>query len=126
VPFGKGPAAKYRMRPICPACNQRPCAVNYIKDGVKHYRARCDNCLRKGRGIKKRIPRWEAAGYKKKMVCDKCGFKARYSAQTLVYHVDGDLNNVAPKNLKTVCRNCEVDLAKSDSVWRPGDLQPDL
>ena len=126
MPFGKGPVAKYRMRPICPACNQRPCAVNYIKDGVKHYRTRCDNCLRKGRGIKKRIPRWEAAGYKKKIACDKCGFKARYSAQTLVYHVDGDLNNIALKNLKTVCRNCEVDLAKTDSVWRPGDLQPDV
>ena len=114
------------QRPTCKACDQRPCAVNYIKDGAKHYRSRCETCLRKGRGLKKRVPRWEAAGYKKKMVCDKCGFKARYSAQTLVYHVDGDLNNVALKNLKTVCQNCEVDLAKSDSMWRPGDLQPDL
>jgi hypothetical protein len=60
------------------------------------------------------------------MTCDRCGFKARYSAQALVYHVDGDLNNTAQKNLKTVCRNCEVDLAKTDSVWRPGDLQPDV
>lgn len=114
------------QRPICQACGQRPCAVNYIKNEVTHYRTRCENCLRKKRGLKKRIARWEAAGYKKKMVCDKCGFKARYSAQTLVCHIDGDLNNVAHKNLKTVCRNCEVDLSKSDSVWRIGDLQSDV
>jgi hypothetical protein len=114
------------QRPTCQACGQRPCAVNYVKDDVKHYRSRCETCARKNRGLKKRIPRWEAAGYRKKMTCDKCGFKARYSAQTLVYHMDGNLNNTAPKNLKTVCRNCEVDLAKSDSVWRPGDLQPDV
>ena len=112
-------------RPICPACNQRPCAINYHRDGVPHYRARCDSCNRKGRGLKTRKPSWESAGYKKKMQCDRCGFKARYSAQTLVYHVDGNLANCDIKNLKTVCRNCEVDLSKSDSIWRPGDLQPD-
>ena len=59
------------------------------------------------------------------MQCDRCGFKARYAAQTLVYHVDGNLANCEAKNLKTVCRNCEVDLAKSGLTWRPGDLQPD-
>ena len=114
------------MRPICPACNQRPCAVNYIKDGVKHYRTRCDNCLRKGRGIKKRIPRWEAAGYKKKMVCDKCGFKARYSAQTLVYHVDGDLNSCETRNLKTVCLNCVAEVVRLELPWRASDITPDF
>lgn len=112
-------------RPVCQSCNQRPCAINYIKDKVTHYRKRCETCQRKGRGLAKRKPRWETAGYKKKLVCDRCGFKARYSAQTLVYHVDSNLNNTDIKNLKSICRNCEVELLKTDSVWKPGDLEPD-
>ena len=112
-------------RPTCQACSQRPCAVNYYRDGIAHYRSRCETCQRKNRGLKPREPRWKSAGYKKKLQCDRCGFKARYNAQILVCHVDGNLNNVDAKNLRCVCRNCEVDLAKSDVTWRPGDLEPD-
>lgn len=113
------------MRPICQACDQRPCAVNYIREGITHYRTRCETCQRKSRGIKKRLARWESAGYKKKMQCDRCGFKARYSAQILVYHVDGDLNNVNLKNLKSICKNCVEAVSRSDLPWRQGDLAPD-
>jgi hypothetical protein len=112
-------------RPVCPACNQRPCAVNYHRDGVAHYRSRCESCIRKNRGIKPREPRWKSSGYKKKMACDRCGFRARYSAQIMVYHIDGNLNHSEPKNLRCICRNCEIDVAKGDLVWRPGDLEPD-
>jgi hypothetical protein len=112
-------------RPLCKACEQRPCAVNYIKDNVTHYRSRCETCLRKGKGIKPREPNWKSAGYKKKMSCDRCGFRARFSAQILVYHVDGKLSNTELKNLKSVCKNCEVELNKNDVTWRPGDLEPD-
>ena len=126
VPFAKGPAAKYRMRPICPACNQRYCAVNYTRNDVTHYRSRCDSCTRKNRGAKARKPRWESAGFKKKLTCDRCGFKAQYSSQILVYHVDGDLNNTGVKNLKCVCRNCVEAIIKSDLPWKPGDLTVDL
>ena len=118
---------KYPMkRPICQSCNQRPCAINYYTDGVARYRSRCETCARKNRGLKPREPRWKSSGYKKKMVCDHCGFRARYSAQMLVYHVDSNLNNVEIKNLRSVCKNCEVEIAKSDSIWRPGDLEPDV
>ena len=114
------------MRPICQACNQRPCAVNYVKEDRTHYRSRCETCQRTGRGLKKRQARWEQTGYKKKMQCDRCGFKARYSAQMLVYHVDGDLNNVSLKNLKSICKNCVEEVARSDLPWRQGDLEPDV
>jgi hypothetical protein len=114
------------MRPICPACEQRPKAVNYIKEGVSHYRSKCENCLKRGRKIKPAKPRWELAGYKKKAVCDRCGFRAKYSAQLLVYHVDTNLNNCKAANLRTICLNCVVDIKKSDLVWKPGDLEPDF
>jgi hypothetical protein len=125
TPFGKGPATKYPMRPICRACNQRPCAVNYIREDVTHYRSRCETCQRKNKGIKPREPRWKSAGYKKKPACDRCGFKARLASQLLVYHIDGDLNNANVRNLRTVCRNCVEEIARTEVTWRAGDLEPD-
>jgi hypothetical protein len=71
------------------------------------------------------MPRWQRAGYKKKTQCDRCGFRSRFSAQLVVYHVDGNLNNSDIKNLKTICLNCVVDVKKSDVTWRAGDLEPD-
>jgi hypothetical protein len=113
------------MRPICQACNQRPCAVNYIRGDVTHYRRRCETCQRRERGIKPREPRWKSAGYKKKPACDRCGFKARFASQLLIYHIDGDLNNVTVRNLRTVCRNCVEEIARTEVTWRAGDLEPD-
>jgi hypothetical protein len=114
------------QRPLCMACAQRPCAINYYRDDVAHYRSRCENCLRKNRGLKKRIPLWESAGYRKKLTCDRCGFRAKYAAQILVYHMDGKLSNCDTKNLRSICQNCAVDVVKSDLPWRRGDLEPDL
>jgi hypothetical protein len=113
------------MRPVCSACNQRPLAVNYHKDGVTHYRTRCGVCIRKGRRIKVAKPRWELSGYKKKPVCERCGFRTRFAAQSLVFHIDGNLNNSSPRNLKTVCLNCVEEIKRSDLPWKPGDLEPD-
>ena len=125
--FGKGFHAKYTMqRPLCQACNQQLCAINYRRDGVTHYRARCDSCNKKQRRLKPPLARWKAAGYKKKLTCDRCGFKSKYAAQLLVYHVDGNLHNANINNLKTVCQNCAVEINKSGSTWTPGDLLPDL
>lgn len=117
---------KYFMnRPICQACSQRLCAVNYVKDGVTHFRSRCENCIKRRRGIKPPEPRWKRSGYKKKNTCDRCGFRSRYAAQLLVFHVDGNLNNSTMRNLKTVCQNCAVEIKKLDITWQPGDLEPD-
>ena len=120
-------AYKYRMkRPLCLVCKQRFCAVNYHRDEQVHYRSRCEHCIKKNQRIKPPIARWQTAGYKKKLACDRCGFKSKYAAQLLVYHVDGDMNNVAVRNLKTVCQNCVIEVAKSTLPWRQGDLEPDL
>ena len=112
-------------RPICPACNQRPRAINCYKDNKPYYRSRCDTCIRKNKKIKPAIARWQSAGYKKKTVCDRCNFRSRYSAQLLVYHVDGNLHNTNVKNLKTICLNCTIEVNRADLPWRPGDLEPD-
>ena len=113
------------MRPTCPVCNQRGCAVNYLREGVTHYRSRCENCIRRSRALPRRQARWHIAGYIKPKTCDRCGFRARFTAQLLVYHVDGRLDNVNLKNLRTICRNCEVEISRGDLAWKKGDLEPD-
>lgn len=112
-------------RPICKSCNKNPRAVNYIRDGVKHYRSICDECGKKKVKNKPRVPNWEKAGYKKKAVCDNCGFRSLYPTQTTVFHIDGNLKNTALNNLRTICLNCVEVIKRKEVNWRRGDLQID-
>jgi hypothetical protein len=120
---------KYCMenRLLCPVCNSRPVAINYIKEGVSHYRSRCDICIRKGKKIKPAAPAWFKLGYRKKAQCEKCGFKAKLPEQQLnVFHVDGNLKNNDRNNLKTVCLNCTAEIYKSKLPWKSSPVVPDF
>jgi hypothetical protein len=108
------------MRPLCD-CGLRPVAVNYYKLGKPYYRSQCGAC---NRGVK--LPRWFTSGYRPKSSCDKCGFKSTHKEVFAVFHVDGDLNNCRPANLKTICANCQRILHKEGIKWKQGDLIPDL
>lgn len=112
-------------RPICNICKQRPKAIAYHKYGRIYYRSMCSQCIRKNKKLKVPKMRWELSGYKKKTVCDRCGFRSRWAAQMLVFHTDGNLNNNVVQNLKSICQNCVVDVAKSDLPWKQGDLETD-
>jgi hypothetical protein len=112
------------MRPLC-ICGIRPAAVNYKKDGKTFYRKKCEICLKHnttGYGI----PKWQQIGYQKKSYCEKCSYTSKHSEQFNVYHIDGDLNNCRPSNLKTVCANCQRIIQKEGIRWRQGDLRPDF
>ena len=111
------------MRPLC-VCGKRPAAINYKKDGKTYYRKKCEQCLRNGAGHG--IPLWEQRGYVKKNVCEKCGFKSKHSEQFNVFHVDGNLENFRPNNLKTICANCQRIVQKEGIRWKQGDLTPDF
>jgi hypothetical protein len=113
------------MRPVCQSCNQRPRAIAYHKEDYIQYRRLCEYCIKRKRHIPTPVPRWKTAGYKKKSTCDKCGFKSKYAAQLLVYHMDGNLNNNELRNLKTICLNCTIEVVKADFIWKAGDLEPD-
>lgn len=113
-------------RPLCQSCQKTPAAINYIKGDVYHFRARCDGCIRNKRKLTPTIPRWALSGYKKKIHCEKCGFRADYKEQLVVYHINGDLKNNAVLNLKTVCCNCQIAIAKQGLGWQQGDLVPDF
>ena len=78
------------------------------------------------KGFRSGIPRWKLAGYIVKAECEKCGFKSRSKAIFKVFHMDGNLNNCRPTNLKTVCSNCAIIISKDPSGWRQGDLIADF
>jgi hypothetical protein len=113
------------MRPLCKNCQKKPCAINYYKNKKAFYRSQCESCARNG-GKVKGIPRWYQLGYRQKEYCEKCGFKSKNREQFNVYHIDGDLNNCRPTNLKTICANCQRLLQKEGVKWRQGDLTPDF
>jgi len=124
-PYCKVRTINITMRPTCPACNQRPRAINCHKNGKIYYRSRCEACSKKNKKIKPPVPRWQLSGYKKKPTCDRCGFKAKHRDQLMVYHIDGDLNHCELRNLRTICLNCAVDVRRSEITWKAGDLEPD-
>jgi hypothetical protein len=113
-------------RPLCPICKQRPREINCRRNGKYYYLKMCAACNAKKRQLPVAVPKWSQSGYKKKTVCDRCGFRSRWAAQLLVFHIDGNLNNTNINNLKTICQNCVIDVAKSDLPWRLGDLSPDI
>ena len=113
-------------RPICPICTQRPVAINYIKEGVTHFRKICDSCIRQGKQLKPIPPGWIKAGYRKKDRCEHCGFKAKYPEQLGVFYLDGNLKNNNWANLRTVCLNCQHEVRKSNLPWKQSPLTPDF
>lgn len=115
-----------QWRSLCAVCGKKPCAVNYKQGDKTYYRSRCDSCIRKKKKLAAPVPSWHKVGYKKKPHCEKCGFKAKYREQLFVYYVDGNLNNNNHLNLKTICANCQYEVAKEGLGWRQGDLVPDF
>lgn len=121
----KVPDKYIMLRPICNLCGKNHCAVNYIREGKTHYRSICDECGRKKKKLKPRKANWTKSSYKKKDTCDLCGFKSLFPTQMTVYHIDGNLENIALTNLRTVCLCCIEVIKRKEVTWRRGDLQVD-
>jgi hypothetical protein len=118
-------SVKTQMRPICKTCNILPCAHNYKRDGVQYYRSYCEGCRRKSLKLPPQRPKWQSAGYNKRIQCDYCGYRALYSSQITVFHINGDLNDVAHTNLRSICLNCVEIIKRKEVNWRRGDLKID-
>lgn len=112
-------------RPICKVCNKNYSAINYIREGITHYRSMCDECGRKKKKLKPRRSNWIRSGYQKKSNCDLCGFRSTMPSQITVFHIDGNLDNISPSNLRSICLNCVEIVKKKEVTWKRGDLQVD-
>ena len=110
------------MREICENCGKKPVAINYYKDGIIHYRSKCDGC---SRDVSTKTPKWKRAGYKKKLKCERCGFSSKFQEQFDVIHIDENVNNCRFDNLRSVCANCRSIISTQKIPWRRGDLTPD-
>jgi len=114
-------------RPFCHLCSLNHAAVNCIVKGKTYYRKICESCIRKGKKIKPAPPTWYKSGYRKKHVCERCGFRAKYpQKQMAVFHLDGNLKNVTLPNLKSICLNCCVEIELSNTTWKPATITPDF
>ena len=115
-------------RPLCQNCKIRPAAINYIKNNKKHYRSKCDACIKESKtpGIKPNTPTWQLSGYKKRLVCEQCGFKAINHRQIVVFYIDGNLKNNNWANLKSVCANCVIEISIKGLDWVSDDIRPDF
>lgn len=111
-------------RPLCTKCHVKPAAVNYHKDNKVYYRSLCEHCLDPGK--RKPVAAWRKSGYKLKLVCDMCGFKAIDKKQMTVFYIDGDLRNNNWPNLKSVCANCAVEISVRGLDWKEDDVRPDF
>jgi len=111
-------------RPICEACRQHHCAINYKRNDKTYYRSRCLACINRNRKVRLPEPRWRLSGYVKKKTCDLCNFRAKHGSQIHVYHMDGNLNNNDLRNLRSICLNCSA-VVQRETAWKPGDLSPD-
>lgn len=100
-----------KERKMC-KCDLRYVAINYVKEGILHYRSTCSVCAKKS---KVKPCKWKVAGYVKKTHCEKCNFKSKYIDQLDVYTFTA---------FKTVCLNCLKELEHT-GTWIQGDLVAD-
>lgn len=113
-------------RCLCPVCRENPVAINYIRNGVTHYRNKCASCIRKNKNQRLPPPGWVRSGYKKKANCELCNFKFELASQSNVYYIDGNLKNNNWVNLKTICLNCQQKIYAMGVGWRAGPIVPDF
>ena len=111
-------------RPLCNICRGNLVAINYYSGDKIRYRKLCASCLRKGKKSRE-IPAWVKAGYKKKLNCEKCNYKAKLASQIFVFYIDGNLKNNDWTNLRSVCANCRIELHSSKTTWRESTLVTD-
>ena len=111
-------------RPLCVQCQGNPAAINYKIGSKIYYRKICASCSRKGRRVKE-MPGWTKTGYKKKLICERCNFKAKTSNQIFVFYIDGNLKNNNWINLRSVCANCRIELNSNKTTWRESPLVAD-
>jgi len=114
------------LRKKCETCRRNLAMVNYTLNGRVYYRKNCYQCIKAARldaeSGKTLIKR---SGYKKKMVCDRCGFKARLPEQIDIYYKDGNHLNVSPANLRSHCANCMAELKVNPGAGK-NDLLADF
>lgn len=95
----------------CESCKEHPVTVNYVRNGRTYYRKVCYYCIKKKKQNKDQaIQLLKKSGYKKKTVCDRCGFKSKTLDQIKIHFRDQNPYNVSLTNLRSYCVNCIIEI----------------
>jgi hypothetical protein len=110
----------------CNTCGKHPAAVNYIRNNITYYRKICYYCIKKKKiNQDQKTQLLKKSGYKKKTVCDRCGFVGKTSEQMSVHYKDGNSYNVSINNLRTYCSNCAIEV-NINPLADKRDILPDF
>lgn len=101
----------------CNICNKNPATVNYVRNGKTYYRKLCYHCIKQKKADKQLpIQLLKKSGYKKKTICDRCGFKSKIQKQIKIYYRDQNPFNVSLSNLRSYCLNCMCEVNNNPAL----------
>ena len=104
---------------MCTVCNKHSVAVNYTRKGKTYYRKICYYCIKDRKQNKNQTSQLlKKSGYKKKTVCDRCGFKSKTPAQIKIHFRDQNPYNVSLSNIRSYCINCTIEIANNPTADR--------
>lgn len=96
---------------MCQSCNKHPVTVNYVRNGRVYYRKVCYYCIKsKKQSLTEAAQLLKKSGYKKKAICDRCGFVSKVSEQIQIHFRDSNVYNVSLSNLRSYCVNCVIEV----------------
>jgi protein-arginine kinase activator protein McsA len=107
------------MTKLCRTCNKHPVTVNYVRNGQTYYRKICYYCIKEKKKNKDQaIQLLKKSGYKKKIICDRCGFKSKTPEQIRIHFRDQNPYNVSISNIRSYCVNCTIEVADDPTADR--------
>lgn len=102
---------------MCNSCNKHPVAVNYTRKGKTYYRKICYYCIKAKKNSKDQaVQLLKKSGYKKKTVCDRCGFVAKTPEQIRIHFRDNNKYNVSLNNIRSYCVNCVIEVKNNPAA----------
>ena len=102
---------------ICENCDKNSATVNYIRNGKTYYRKLCYHCNKiKKSDLDLTVQLLKKSGYKKKTVCDRCGFKSKTPKQIEIYYRDNNKLNVSLSNIRSFCVNCVIEITENPNI----------
>jgi protein-arginine kinase activator protein McsA len=105
------------IKKMCQICNKHQVTVNYVRNGKTYYRKICYHCIKqKNKNKDQATQLLKRSGYKKKTVCDRCGFKSKTPEQIRIHFRDQNSYNVSISNLRSYCFNCSIEVVNNPAA----------
>lgn len=102
---------------LCSTCKKHHVAVNYTRNNKTYYRKICYYCIKKKKQSKNQAAQLlKRSGYKKKTICDRCGFVAKTPEQIKIHFRDRNELNTSSTNIRSYCFNCIIEVKNNPAA----------